>query len=57
MYFSDIQNTSKDEQVRAHALDKALESYSSTGLVDRDQIIRRAESFEKYITAGTVPEK
>lgn len=50
--FSDVQAANKDEQIRAYAIEKAVELASFNESSDADIVVRRAEIIEKYIKTG-----
>lgn len=51
MEFTHIQNTNKEERIRAWAVEQAIESYSGEEVYS-EGIVQRASLIEKYIREG-----
>ena len=49
--FDDISATSKDEQIRAWCVEKALESFVGTDATD-EEIVNRAHRIFEFLTGG-----
>ena len=52
--FSDVHAATKDEQIRAYAIEKATELASYTDNSDAAVMVRRAQMIEKFIKSGEV---
>ncbi len=52
MDFEEIKAASKDEQIRAWAIEEAQNGLRNMGPIANDRLIERAHQIEKYVKSG-----